>query len=202
MKHSSKGLSADNTGSSSARGSSAVGQLNPIRVLLIATASCVLLTAGTGCESLQKKLARKSKPAPRPSPVISFEDYTRAMTPLDRYRKHYALFDYWNAELLDELQSPTMNPKRARGASSEALQELKVLQGLVQDAVASQIDRMIGQRAQIDQQLQRGSYAPSQRDLMRRDLESQTRQVHRVLFWRKVEGQLKETSSAATSPGQ
>jgi len=116
------------------------------------------------------------------------------MTPLDRYRKHYALFDYWNAELLDALQPHTSNPKRARRASSEALQELKTLQGLLQEDKIVQAGRMIQERTQLDQQIQRGAYNPSQLDLMRRMLETQTRQMHRELFWRKVEDHLKTSN--------
>ncbi|MBI3319296.1 MAG: hypothetical protein HYZ89_01740 [Candidatus Omnitrophica bacterium] len=113
------------------------------------------------------------------------------MTPLDRYRKHYVLFDYWNEQLLDELK-PTANPKRLRQASAESLKELQVLHELLQDDAASGVVRLLDERGRLDQQLQTGSYTPSQLDLFRRQLEPQTRQIRRELFWRKVEDHLKE----------
>ena len=156
-------------------------------------AICVgLAFAGTGCESLQKKLIRKKKNVERPSPVINFLDYTHAMTPLDRYRKHYVLFDYWNGELLDALGQSSMNPKRAERASAEALQELQILQQLVQDELASRVTPAIEERTRIDRELKGRLYAPSQLIFMRRTLDTQTRQLYRELFWRKVEDRLRE----------
>ena len=159
-------------------------------------AGCWLLIAAMGCESLQKKFIRKSKkPAVRPTPIVNFQDYTTAMTPLDRYRKHFALFDYWNAQLLDELQQRGLNPKRARQASRESLQELHALQELLEDDTASQMAPLLKERAQLDQQIQQEGYAPSQLEIMRRRLERQSRQINRELFWRKVEDRLKERAA-------
>ena len=149
-----------------------------------------------GCEALQKKFIRKSKkPVVRPTPIVTFQDYTTAMTPLDRYRKHFALFDYWNAQLLDELQQRNLNPKRARQASGESLQELNAFQELLEDDTASQMAPLLKERAQLDQQIQQGVYAPSQLEIMRRRLERQSRQINRELFWRKVEDRLKERAA-------
>ena len=157
---------------------------------LLLSAVCCLLSAGIGCESFQKKFIRKRKAEPRSSPIIVFEDYTRAMTPLDRYRKHYVLFDYWNAQLLDELK-PSANPKRLRQASAESLNELQVLHGLLQDDMASTAVRFLDERARLDRELQSGIYTPSQLDLVRLQLDFQTREIHRKLFWRTVEDHLK-----------
>ena len=140
---------------------------------------------------MQRKLTRKPRqPASRPSPIINFEDYTRAMTPLDRYRKHYLIFDYWNGELLDALQTRSVNPKRVKRASSESLAELRTMKTLVVESFASRVDPVIEERAKIDQQLQ-GSFSESQANGLWRALDAQTRRIHRELFWRDVEDQLK-----------
>jgi len=154
-----------------------------------------------GCESLQKKFTRK-KPYVRPAPIVSFQDYTRAMTPLDRYRKHYALFDYWNSELLATLQGSSsvaapgtgqssINPKRAKLASQESLQELHTLQGLLQDDQAVLLQPILDERAQINDHVQKGSYSGSQLSALVRLLDAQTRRIHREFFWRRVEDRLK-----------
>jgi hypothetical protein len=150
---------------------------------------------GTGCESLQKKFIRKSKPQARPSPIISFQDYTRAITPLDRYRKHYVLFEYWNAELLDGLKVHTTNSKRLKRTSAESLEELRILRGLLQDDLAARMDRIIEERQGLDRQIQSGSYSQAQLDAMRRALETQTRQLDREFFWRDAEDRLRESTN-------
>ena len=98
--------------------------------------AAVLLLAASGCESLQKKFIRKSKkPESRPTPVVEFEDYMRTTTPIDLYRKHYTVFNYWNAELLEELAVQTPNPKRLKRDSSEALASLYELKKLLDAGV-------------------------------------------------------------------
>ena len=95
----------------------------------LAIGALVACLAASGCsEEWQRKFIRKPKARSRFSPIVTFEDYTKTITPLDRYRKHYALFQYWNAELLDALGSTTSNPKRVKKTSAEALEELKQIE--------------------------------------------------------------------------
>ncbi len=153
----------------------------------------LLLTGLVGCESLERKFTRTPKhPLPSPNPIVTFEDYTRTMTPLDRYRKHYLMFDYWNDQLLQALQSPPLNSKRFRRASTEALGELTTMRQLVTDVVADRLAAVIQAREQVDRQLQRGDVADAQTQIVVRTLEPQTRQIHREFFWRDVEDQLKQ----------
>ena len=93
-----------------------------------------------GCESWQRKFVRVSKrPVQRPSPIVRFQDYSQAMTPLERYRKHYLMFQYWDEQLRNELASSSPNPKRFRQASSQSLEELQLLHQLLQPARAATI---------------------------------------------------------------
>ena len=163
--------------------------------------ACGLLIPAAGCsEAWQRKFTRKPKTPQRLSPVIQFQDYSQAMTPMDRYRKHYAIFNYWNAELLDGLGGSNTNPKRVRQASSESLNELRTLQGLLVPAAAGPVDPLLAERARIDQQIQSGLLTPSQWDWIRRQLETQTRAIHRTMFWRNVEDQLKPKEDAGAVP--
>ena len=159
----------------------------------------VLAVGLSGCESLQRKFTRKPKhPEPVPSPIIQFQDYTRTMTPLDRYRKHYLMFDYWNSELLDALQQPPLNSKRFRRDSSETLGELQTLQQLLNDGLASRLAPLIKERMRFDQDLRSGSFSDAQASALLRTLEAQTRQIHREFFWRDVQDQL--APNAITTP--
>jgi len=161
--------------------------------LILLAAGWLLMGPGlAGCEALQKKLTRKPKhPKAAPTPVIQFQDYSRAMTPLDRYRKHYLIFDYWNSKLLDALQSRPLNPKRYRRASSDALGELQTLHGLLTEELATRLAPLIEDRTELDARLQRGGVSDSQVPPLQRDLEAQTRRFQREFFWRKVQDQLK-----------
>jgi len=159
----------------------------------LVSAGCILLSAGLlGCESLQRKFTRKSKrPAAAVNPILTFEDYAQAVTPLDRYRKHALLFDYWNDELLAALQDRSLNVKRCRHASGEALAELKTLQGLLTDAKAAELEPLIQERAGIQRQLSAGHLGAHQAMMAWRALESQKRHVQRSFFWRDVQDSLK-----------
>ncbi len=151
-----------------------------------------LSLALVGGESLQRKFTRKPKhPTAPPSPIVKFLDYTRAMTPMDRYRKHYLIFEYWNSELLTALQDRPMNAKRFKHASKESLAELQVLQGLVTDEVAARMAPIVAGRAKVHQRLQGGTVQTVHATMVMRDVDAQTRQLNREFYWRRMEDQLK-----------
>ena len=154
--------------------------------------TCCLLPVAAGCESLQRKFTRKPKhQQSAPTPIINFQDYSRAMTPLERYRKHYLMFDYWNSEFIETLQSNPLNPKRFRRASTESLAALETMKGLLTEGMAVRFEPLIEERAMINRELQSGSISLARANALWRSLEAQTRQIHREFLWRNVESQLK-----------
>lgn len=161
---------------------------------LLPSAFCLLLTVGTGCDAFQRKFTRKPKHSAPPSPIISFQDYTRTMTPLDRYRKHYMMFDYWDTTLIESLQSRSPNPKRFKRASTESLAELKIMSDLIGQELATRLLPLVEARAQLDRQLQQDAFNAAQAQVTIRTLEAQTRQIRREFFWRDVEDHLKQSS--------
>ena len=153
---------------------------------------CCALIASGGCESLQRKFTRKSKtPRPRPTPIIQFQDYTRAMTPADRYRKHALIFDYWNGELLASFEQQPLNLKRVKKASAESLGELQTMRSLVTDDAAAHFSPLLDERTVLDRQLQAGDLSASTVSRVQRQVEAQTRQINRELSWRDMEEHLK-----------
>ena len=166
---------------------------------LLSAVCCLLLV--NGCEGLQKKFIRKSKkPLERPTPIVNFQDYTRTMTPLDRYRKHALIFDYWNDELIDALGPSGSNPKRIKRASAEALQELATLQQVLQDEQAAWLQPLLDERRRLDARLQRATYAPSHTDQIRRDVERQTRLFERQFSWQDMQDHLKSQAAMDGTP--
>ena len=167
--------------------------LHQRRTALLLTTHYLLLTLLMGCESLQKKFIRKSKKSTTSyTPIINFEDYAHAMTPLDRYRKHDLLFDYWNAELLAALQEKNINAKRCVRASGEALSELRTMQGLLVEEPAAHLAPLIEERVQLHDDLKSGLLDGQRANQTWRVLEEQTRRLHREFSWREVQDHLKQ----------
>jgi hypothetical protein len=137
-------------------------------------------------------LTRKKKPQLPPAPVTIFQDYSAAMTPLDRYQKHYAIFDYWNAGLLAALDARPINPKRIKLASAEALGELETMKGLLTEAAAAGLEPLVKEQAEINRAVLSPGFDAYRSDVVKRRLEAQTRAIHREFFWRKIQDQLKE----------
>src|SRR3989338_7207611 len=155
-------------------------------------ACCLLLVAAlSGCESLQRKLTRKKKTQPPPAPVTVFQDYSAAMTPLERYQKHYAIFDYWNAGLLVALEARPLNPKRVTLASTEALGELETMRTLLTEAAAARLDPLVKEQTKIHHEAVSPGLDDYGAATVARRLEAQTRSIHRDFFWRKVQDELK-----------
>ena len=153
---------------------------------------CMSLCATAGCESLQRKFTRKPKhPAERPTPIIHFEDYSKAMTPLDRYRKHALLFEHWNSQLIDALTEKPSSFKRVRHSSGEAMGELEVLHQLLDEEAAKQLEPIVVKRRRLDERLQDGTYMPGEMMAIQRMLERQARRIKGEFFWRKVEDRLR-----------
>lgn len=169
---------------------------------LVWIVTALAVGAGAGCETLEKKFTRKPKgPRPRPTPVIQFQDYSRSMTPLDRYRKHYMIFDYWNSELIDALQGASVNPKRYKRASQDALNELVTMHSLLTEDKAAALGALIQERTVLDRQLQAELIAGSRMALAARTLEMQARKINRNFFWRDVQDALKP-QEAVTAPAE
>ena len=183
MPHSDKRQATSNT----------LNRLPSVACRMLLVASCLSLVAAlTGCESLQRKLTRKRKgPVPRPTPIIQFQDYTRTMTPLDRYRKHALMLDYWNGDLLASLDQRPLNPKRVKKASTESLQELQTMRSLVTDDVAVRFDPMLSERTALDREFQTSDLTLSTAPMVQRRVEAQTRQINREFSWRDMEEHLK-----------
>ena len=159
-------------------------------MVIVLSAVCCLLSA-SGCESFQRKFQRKSKSERPPTPIISFHDYSGTMTPLERYRKHYLMFEYWNQDVIDALQVGSPNPKRYRQSSEEALNELHTLQSLLNDDLAARLTPLIEERTKIHRQIQSPVFNASQAAGVAQSFDRQTRQIHREFFWRDVQEHLK-----------
>lgn len=165
-------------------------------------ACCLALVSASGCESLQRKFTRKPKgPIAKPSPIIKFQDYSQAITPEDRYRKHYMMFDYWNYELMDGLRVRPLNPKRYRKAADATLAELNALKGLLEDGPASKLSPLVDERSRIVQRLD-GGFSEMQADALIRDLEAQARSLHRDFSPRDVKEILKDEPPAVAMPAE
>lgn len=174
----------------------------PERATVASLAAGILVAMScAGCESLQRKFTRKSKTPPeRPNPVIHFQDYSKDITPLDLYRKHFLMYEYWEADLVESMTTSRFSIKRVRHASSGALDELTELRKLVPGASGERLQALLAERMQVHRRLQ-GPVSPAQVDAVRRQIEAQSRAIHREFSWRKVDDLLQASAaSPSTSP--
>ena len=165
----------------------------------------IALLAGAGCESMQQKFTRrKTKVEEAPAPVITFEDYSRTQTPLDLYRKHYLMFEYWNSELQDALESSPVNPKRVRLASEESYLELQSLQRLLTEEAGAPLAAVLEERRGLNAQLNNQSLSRPAAQLLKKPIDAHARLINGQFFWRTMKDRLKPPAvpaqDAATSP--
>ena len=164
-------------------------------------ACCLLLFASIGCEQLQRKFTRKPKTAgERPDAIIQFQDYSQAFTPLDRYQKHYTLFQYWDDALLRALSERSLNQKQLKKTSAQSLLELKALQQLLEDPAAVRLGSFIEAREHIDRQLRESRIGSARVSIVRRDLENLSREIHSGFYWRDVEESIKQKAALQRMP--
>ena len=95
-----------------------------------------------------------------------------------------------------------MNAKRLKLASSESLNELTALQGLVADDLVGTFTPLIEVRTKINKRVQAGSVSESSANDIWRELDAQSRTIRRELFWRNVQDRLKpaQTPKAELPP--
>jgi hypothetical protein len=82
--------------------------------------------------------------------------------------------------------------------SSESLNELTALQGLVAGELADAFTPLIAVRTKINKQIQAGRLSDSTASDIWRELDGQSRTIRRDLFWRKVQDQLKPAQTPDT----
>lgn len=163
----------------------------------LAGLGAALLLAGAGCESMQRKFVRKKKgEVEAPSPIITFEDYNRAVAPIDLYRKHYLMFEYWNTELQRELEGRVVNPKRVRLASEESLTELGALQRLLTEEAGAELAPVIEERRAVDRQLRDKGMNRYQGQIVKKTIDAHARLMNGRFFWREVKDQLRPREGA------
>ncbi|MDP3769262.1 MAG: hypothetical protein Q8S13_14715 [Dehalococcoidia bacterium] len=146
---------------------------------------------------MQRKFVRKKKgEVEAPSPIITFEDYNRAIAPIDLYRKHYLMFEYWNTELQRELEGRVVNPKRVRLASEESLTELGALQRLLTEEAGAELAPVIEERRAVDRQLRDKGMNRYQGQIVKKTIDAHGRLMNGRFFWRSVKDQLKPREGA------
>ena len=179
--------------SRSSSGSDRPRGTRPTVAPLIAVAGLLI---ATGCtDAMMKKFVRQPKAQPRPSPIVQFDEYAASTSPLDLYRKHATVFEYWNAELLDALLPTANNSKRVKRASQESLRQLEAMVQLLADASAGQVQPLLEERRKLDRQLQDQVDDHAQAALLRQSLELQQRRLHRYMAVGKVTDHLRAAAS-------
>ena len=133
--------------------------------------------------TIQKKFTRKIYHPP-PAAAIATKDYESQLSPEERYRRHYAMWDFWQAELMEGLSG---NTKRAIRAAEEGLGELQAMQSLLVPDKREPLGVLIARWTLLRDQLVQGTMSDTACYRWRSELESQKRTLHHDFAWQRVQ---------------
>ena len=168
------------------------------RLALLAGCGFVIAATG-GCAmipTIQRKFTRKTYHPP-PAVAITTKNYELNLSPEERYKRHWAMWAFWNDELLDGLGA---SRKRTLRAAEESIQELTTLQNFLAPetgaGLAAHIMLLERLRTEADKDLLSGQSISRWRS----DVERQKRYIQRQFTWSDVQEHLKPTQQTPPPP--
>jgi len=144
----------------------------------------LLLTGCSTLPALQRKFIRKKKHHPPPAVRVTTKDYALSLSPEERYRRHFALWDFWHAEMLEGLGD---SRKKTLRAVDEAMAELEALRGLLVPEQGEKMTAHLGRLDQLRRELSKDALSSTAIFRWRSVLEQQQRVIRRELSWKDVQ---------------
>ena len=143
--------------------------------------------------AIQRKFTRKTA-HPTPAVAITTKDYESQLSPEERYRRHYAMWDFWHAELMEGLGG---NSKRAIRAVEEGMAELQALEALLVPEKRAQLAGHVERLERLHQELVKGTMSDTARYRWRPELELQQRTLHHDFAWQHVQEDVRWPDTAS-----
>lgn len=113
------------------------------RLVVMIVALCV--AAGlTGCDAVQRKFTRKQKTTKMPR-IYQLNKYDIKPTP-ELYHKHYAYWQSWQTELIQELGQ---NHKKDKRCIEEILMQLTAMQNMLVKDKADELGKHVGRLQEV-----------------------------------------------------
>lgn len=146
--------------------------------------------------ALQRKFIRK-KQRPPPAVTITTKDYDLHLSPEERYRRHFVMWDFWHAEILEGLGE---SRKKALRAAEESLAELAALRSLLLPPMAEKVNPHMARLEQLRQDLSKDVLTGMALQRWRSTVEQQQRVIRRELAWKGVQDFVVSLEPAGAGP--
>jgi hypothetical protein len=122
---------------------------------------CVLFFVVSGCAPLRKKFTRKKKEDSQTDqkfiPVLDPIDYPEKIYSAEQhYKHHYSLWQVWNKDLLQTLESDGSD-KRQEYLLEQAIGQLEEMQKWLADAKQAELSELINELREVQQEYARPS---------------------------------------------
>jgi len=115
----------------------------------------VLSLSLSGCEPLRKKFTKKKKEVKKEEfiPILDPIDYPPSqVSPLEKYKYHYSLWQVWSKDLVQLINEPTME-KRKNYLFTEILQQLDEMKRWIPQESLPKIEEAVSAYEGVRQEL-------------------------------------------------
>ena len=139
-------------------------------------ACCLLLISSSGCGILKRKFVRPPREKPTPRVQVHYEekDYPRPSNRV-QYEEAFSQWRLWHSESVASFD--LLNRKRTHNSLKEALTQLAVMKGLLQEKKAQELSRHIERLQAVEKGMEREAVNPSRIDTFRVVIEQEIRQI-------------------------
>ena len=157
----------------------------------VLAAMMILLVAVTftGCDSIQKKFTRKKKET-RPIPKLYQIKKYDVKPSVALYNKHYAYWQSWMSELLQDLGG---NRKKDARCVDEALNQARSMQNILVQEKADELEKQILGIEEARDTIVREELSQFNRNQILMILERADRNIKREFSAKRIKGYIKES---------
>ena len=145
-----------------------------LRTSIVLIVCCLLVVCSAGCGTLRRKFVRPSEKQPtRVQLHYEEKEYPRPSNRL-QYEEAFSQWRIWHSESVNSFD--LLNRKRTRNSLKEALTQLAVMKGLLQEKKAQELSRHIERLKTVEKGLEKEVVNPSI-DAFRVVIEQELRQI-------------------------
>lgn len=150
----------------------------------------LVFLSSVGCATVQKKFTRKKKePAHKPAAVYIEQEgsYQKKYSNEYYYKTHFTFWTSWHEELLGDLDG---NQKKMQRSSEEAWNHLVEMSKYLKPEKRAELAPLKVDFEKIYQKIKKGNFRPSDKPLLRTELERIGRIIASNFYYNKIKDNL------------
>ena len=130
-----------------------------LKVILLLTTYCLMLTTLLGCEAFVKKFTRKHKKSKiKEEVILDPQDYSLSDIPIEeRYRQYFLFWKSWQDELITALSTSASHKKR-QTCVKEAIKNLGELRPLLFAEKQKELNVYLEKLRQLENEIKKDTY--------------------------------------------